>query len=65
MSDQRAFRNFAEFYPCHLNDHSDATCHRLHFIGSMQIQIVALSAVYSLMGDWGMFRDILIGRIRF
>lgn len=65
MSDQRAFRNLAELYPCHLSDHSDATCHRLHFIGSMQIQIVALWAVYSLMGDWGMFRDILIGRIRF
>ncbi|MGC8120463.1 Mpo1-like protein [Marinobacter sp. VGCF2001] len=103
MSDQRAFRNFAEFYPYYLEEHSDVTCRRLHFAGSLLVLLVALWAVfsgkliwlwalpvigygfawvghfryeknrpatfkypvYSLMGDWVMFRDMLIGRIRF
>ncbi|MBW4936292.1 Mpo1-like protein [Marinobacter sp. F4206] len=103
MSDQRTFSNFAEFYPYYLEEHSDATCRRLHFAGSLLVLIVAVWAitsgkltwllllpvigygfawvghfkfeknrpatfkypVYSLMGDWVMFRDMLIGRIRF
>ncbi|MBW7469581.1 DUF962 domain-containing protein [Marinobacter sp. M216] len=103
MSDQRTFSNFSEFYPYYLEEHSDATCRRLHFAGSLLVLIVAAWAitsgklawllllpvigygfawvghfqfeknrpatfkypVYSLMGDWVMFRDMLIGRIRF
>jgi len=65
MSDQRAFRNFAEFYPDHLEEHSGADCLRFHFIECKLALSVVLWAVYRLMGDWGMFRDILIGRIRF
>ena len=103
MSDQRTFSNFAEFYPYYLEEHSDVTCRRLHFAGSLLVLIVAVWAitsgklawllllpvigygfawvghfkfeknrpatfkypVYSLMGDWVMFRDMLIGRIRF
>lgn len=103
MSDQQAFRNFEEFYPYYLEEHSDITCRRLHFIGSLLVLVVAGWAIasgsliwllavpvigygfawvghfkfeknrpatfkyplYSLMGDWVMFRDMLIGRIRF
>ncbi|WP_297794786.1 DUF962 domain-containing protein [uncultured Marinobacter sp.] len=103
MSEQSAFQNFSEFYPYYLEEHSDITCRRLHFVGSLLVIVVALYAIltaklawlllvpvigygfawvghfffeknrpatfkyplYSLMGDWVMFRDILIGRIRF
>ncbi|MBW0145985.1 Mpo1-like protein [Marinobacter arenosus] len=103
MSDQRTFSNFSEFYPYYLEEHSDVTCRRLHFAGSLLVLVVAFWAiasgklvwllllpiigygfawvghfkfeknrpatfkypVYSLMGDWVMFRDMLIGRIRF
>ncbi|EMP56640.1 hypothetical protein MSNKSG1_04876 [Marinobacter santoriniensis NKSG1] len=103
MSDNQTFRNFSEFYPYYLEEHSDVTCRRLHFAGSLLVLIVALYALisgkllwllalpvigygfawvghfkfeknrpatfrfplYSLMGDWVMFRDMLIGRIRF
>ena len=103
MSEQSTFRNFSEFYPYYLEEHSDVICRRLHFVGSLLVIGVALYAIisgklawlllmpvigygfawvghfifeknrpatfqyplYSLMGDWVMFRDILIGRIRF
>lgn len=103
MSQQQTFRNFADFYPYYLEEHSDVNCRRLHFIGSLLVILVTLYAIvtakflyllllpvigygfawvghygfeknrpatfkyplYSLMGDWVMFRDMLIGRIRF
>lgn len=103
MSNQRTFNSFSKFYPYYLEEHSDATCRRLHFVGSLLVLLVAVWAItsgklawlltlpvigygfawaghfifeknrpatfryplYSLMGDWVMFRDILIGRIRF
>lgn len=103
MSNQQTFNSFSEFYPYYLEEHSDVTCRRLHFVGSLLVLIVAAWALtagsllwllavpvigygfawvghfkfeknrpatfkyplYSLMGDWVMFRDMLIGRIRF
>ncbi|WP_417567764.1 Mpo1-like protein [Marinobacter sp.] len=78
MSYQRTFNNFSEFYPYYLEEHSDVICRRLHFAGSLLVILVALwplipanrpatfkNPLYSLMGNWVMFRDILIGRIRF
>lgn len=103
MSQQRTFRNFADFYPYYLEEHSDVNCRRLHFVGSLLVILVTLYAIvtakflyllllpvigygfawvghygfeknrpatfkhplYSLMGDWVMFRDMLVGRIRF
>ena len=103
MCQQQTFRNFADFYPYYLEEHSDVNCRRLHFVGSLLVILVTLYAIvtakflyllllpvigygfawvghygfeknrpatfkhplYSLMGDWVMFRDMLIGRIRF
>ncbi|SDX44985.1 DUF962 domain-containing protein [Marinobacter mobilis] len=103
MSDSRAFNSFAEFYPYYLEEHSDLTCRRLHYLGSFLVLVVAGYALitgrlallwllpvigygfawlghfkfeknrpatfkyplYSLMGDWVMLKDMLIGRIRF
>lgn len=97
------YRSFREFYPFYLNEHRNATCRRLHFVGSSLVLVVLayglwrgswLAApaalvvgygfawvghfffeknrpatfrypLYSFVGDWVMFRDILVGRIRF
>jgi hypothetical protein len=32
--DPKSLRSFAEFYPWYLSEHRNATCRRLHFIGS-------------------------------
>lgn len=95
------YRTFKEFYPFYLQEHSNSTCRRLHFIGS-SIVLLLLAAVlvtgelmllwllpvvgygfawvghfffehnrpatfkyplFSLMGDWVMFRDMLTGRV--
>ena len=40
--------------------HSGADCLRFHFIECKLALSVVLWAVYRLMGDWGMFRDILM-----
>jgi hypothetical protein len=101
MTSTAQYRSFAEFYPYYLGEHSNATCRRLHFVGtSLVIALLAytlgsgnwwlLLAVpfcgygfawvghffyernkpatfkhpwYSLIGDFAMFRDILLGRI--
>jgi hypothetical protein len=95
------FTSFKEFYPFYLNEHSDATCRTLHFVGSwLVLAVIAMSIylgnyallwlipvvgygfawvghfffeknkpatfkhpLYSLIGDWVMFKDILIGKI--
>ena len=49
----KAFNSFAQFYPYYLQEHSNATCRRLHYVGS------------SLRGDWVMLKDALTSRIRF
>jgi hypothetical protein len=69
---------FAEFYPFYLSQHADQTCRRLHFIGTTLGLLGALHAfstlnrpatfthpVYSFLGDWVMWKDMLTGRIRF
>ncbi|MEE4297221.1 MAG: DUF962 domain-containing protein [Wenzhouxiangella sp.] len=95
------FKNFRDFYPYYLSEHSDIRCRRLHFIGSWLVLVALLLAVvhsawwligmplfgygfawvghfyfeknrpatfkhpvYSLIGDWVMFGDILRGKVR-
>jgi hypothetical protein len=97
----RRYASFAEFYPFYLQEHSNRTCRRLHFAGSLLV-LGALAAalgsgdarwliaapvagygfawighfffehnrpatfshpLYSLAGDWVMFKDMLAGRI--
>ena len=31
------FKSFAEFYPYYLQEHSNATCRRLHYVGSLLV----------------------------
>lgn len=50
---QEGFQSFAEFYPFYLEQHSNATCRRLHVVGStlilMMIGYVLFSGTYSLL----------------
>jgi hypothetical protein len=100
---RRDFKNFQQFYPFYLAEHSNRTCRRLHFVGTtLVVATVVYAAVtqiwgalaaspiigygfawighaffeknrpasftfplYSLMGDWVMFKDMLTGRIKF
>ena len=96
------YTSFVDFYPYYLSEHQNATCRRLHFVGSALI-LVALGLIilngawaylwsipvlgygfawvghfffeknkpatfkypfYSLIGDWVMFKDILVGKVR-
>lgn len=95
------FTNFKDFYPFYLSEHENVTCRRLHFIGSLLVLAILVTAImtqtwallfllpiagygfawvghfffehnkpatfkyplYSLIGDWVMFADILRGRV--
>ena len=43
-TDPRQFKNFAEFYPFYLSEHNNATCRRLHFLGST-LALLCLAAM--------------------
>lgn len=98
----KRFANFREFYPFYLQEHSNRTSRRLHFVGSLGViallaaalatgrPILLLAALvcgygfawvghfffeknrpatfrhplYSFAGDWVMFKDILLGRVK-
>lgn len=49
MSDAR-FTSFREFYPFYLQEHSNRTCRRLHFIGTTLV--LALLVGVTLTGQW-------------
>ncbi len=96
------FASFREFYPFYLEEHSNRTSRRLHFIGSWGVlALLATAAIsgnawwalgalfcgygfawvghfffqkkrpatfkhplYSFAGDWVMFKDILLGKVK-
>ena len=54
------FESFAEFYPFYLGEHTNRTCRRLHFIGSLGV--LALVALAVLSGNaWWLLLAPLIG----
>ena len=99
----QGFESFAQFYPFYLSQHGNATCRRLHFVGTSLVIGCVIAAVtshnawwllgaplygygfawighfffeknrpatfthpwYSFIGDWAMYKDILIGKISF
>ncbi len=43
--DDERFHSFAEFYPYYLQEHSNAVCRRLHYVGSLLVLAVLFLAV--------------------
>ncbi|WP_319024694.1 DUF962 domain-containing protein [Microbulbifer hainanensis] len=98
---EKRFHSFSEFYPFYLEEHSNLTCRRLHFVGTTLVIAFIITAlisgnalwfaavpfagygfawvghfffehnrpatfknpIYSLWGDFVMFKDMLLGRI--
>lgn len=48
MTEQRRFQSFKEFYPYYLEEHSDANCRRLHYVGSLLVIAVLVYAIATL-----------------
>jgi hypothetical protein len=46
----RTFRNFSEFYPYYLEEHSDARCRALHYTGSLLV--LSLVGWVVATGSW-------------
>lgn len=44
MTEHSRFNSFAEFYPYYLEEHSDVTCRRLHYLGSVLVLAILLYA---------------------
>jgi hypothetical protein len=99
----QTFNSFRDFYPFYLGEHQNATCRRLHFVGSTLVLIVLAVTLatrnpywlfaallcgygfawighfffehnrpatfkhplYSFIGDWVMYTQILTGKIKF
>lgn len=49
MSDAR-FTSFREFYPFYLQEHSNKTCRRLHFIGTSLVLALVIAVIST--GQW-------------
>lgn len=57
---QSGFESFAEFYPFYLQEHSNATCRRLHFVGTGLV-ISILLWVFTTATWWGLWLLPLVG----
>ena len=40
----QTFKTFSEFYPFYLTEHSNLTCHRLHFVDSTLVCLAMLDS---------------------
>ncbi|SFF57878.1 hypothetical protein SAMN04488120_11016 [Fontimonas thermophila] len=50
MNATTGFKTLAEFYPYYLQEHSNRTCRRLHFVGSTLGLVLAFAAVLTQTG---------------
>ncbi|MCK7592791.1 Mpo1-like protein [Pseudomarimonas salicorniae] len=55
------FDNFAAFYPYYLQEHSNRTCRRLHFVGSALVLGVLLAVLIGSLSPWWLLSIPLIG----
>lgn len=46
------FHSFAEFYPYYLKEHCNATCRRLHYVGSLLVLGILAHAIISQQWQW-------------
>ena|SRR5215469_15683033 len=45
------YSSFREFYPFYLSEHRNASCRRLHFVGSTLVLILLVAMIWT--GRWG------------
>ena len=48
----KAFNSFAEFYPYYLSEHSNDTCRRLHYAGSLLVLVIIAYTLLSFNLWW-------------
>ena len=46
------YQSFAEFYPYYLQEHSNATCRRLHYVGSLLVLAILAYALLTQQWLW-------------
>ena len=46
------YTSFAEFYPYYLQEHSNATCRRLHYVGSLLVLCILAYTLLSQQWLW-------------
>ncbi|HEX8141380.1 MAG TPA: DUF962 domain-containing protein [Pyrinomonadaceae bacterium] len=46
--DVKQYKSFADFYPFYLSEHSDPTCRRLHFVGTILALLFLLFFLFTL-----------------
>lgn len=46
------FQSFAEFYPYYLQEHSNDTCRRLHYVGSLLVLYILGYALFTQQWLW-------------
>lgn len=46
------YTSFAEFYPYYLQEHSNDTCRRLHYVGSLLVLAIVAYAIGSQQWLW-------------
>lgn len=49
---QQRYTSFAEFYPYYLQEHSNATCRRLHYVGSLLVLGILAYTLLSQQWLW-------------
>ena len=49
---QQRYNSFAEFYPYYLQEHSNATCRRLHYVGSLLVLGILAYALLTQQWLW-------------
>ena len=57
---QSGFESFQEFYPYYLQEHTDPTCRRLHFFGTLGLFAV-LAGVILTGNPWGLLLLPVVG----
>jgi hypothetical protein len=46
------YASFREFYPFYLSEHANHTCRQLHFIGSLLVIVIVITAIARLDARW-------------
>ncbi|MAL98385.1 Mpo1-like protein [Hydrocarboniclastica marina] len=52
MNADTRFQSFREFYPYYLSEHSNPTCRRLHYVGSLLVIAVVLFSLFMQSFFW-------------